>query len=118
LFRQRQELPVGSKSAAMLLGTPLLALAIIGLGLQPVSPPEASAAGGAVLYGLWVVVATCLVQYGVTHLEAGRVAILIILELVVAVLSAVLLGADSLGPREAAGVALVLAAAFAEARST
>jgi len=116
LFRHCQALPVGSKSAAMLLGSPLLALAIVALGLQSITLPMASAAGGAVLYGLWVVVATFLVQYGVTHLEAGRVAILIILELVIAVLSAVLLGADTLSAREAAGVALVLAAAIAEAR--
>lgn len=117
VFRQRQDLPVGSKIAAMLIGAPLLALLLIATGLQAVSMPDAPAVGGALLYGLWVVVATALTQYGVTHLEAGRVAILIILELVVAVVSAVVLGADALGPREWAGVALVLAAAIAEARS-
>jgi drug/metabolite transporter (DMT)-like permease len=43
--------------------------------------------------------------------------VLIILELVVAVVSAVALGVDSLTPREWAGVALVLAAAATEART-
>jgi drug/metabolite transporter (DMT)-like permease len=116
VFRLHQHIPVGSKVGSMLLGAPLLALALIACGLQA-APPMAGAAGGAVLYGLLVVIATGMSQYGVTHLEAGRVAVLIILELVVTVVSAVALGVDTLSPREWAGVALVLAAATAEART-
>ncbi|MCG3202900.1 MAG: hypothetical protein NFCOHLIN_02786 [Gammaproteobacteria bacterium] len=55
-------------------------------------------------------------QFGVTHMAAGRASILIILELLVAVLSAVMLGEDTLTAREAAGVLLVLLAAIVEAR--
>jgi len=117
VFRLHQHIPVGSKVGSMLLGAPLLALALIACGLQAAAPPMAGAAGGAVLYGLLVVIATGMSQYGVTHLEAGRVAVLIILELVVTVVSAVALGVDTLSPREWAGVALVLAAATAEART-
>jgi len=116
-FRLHQDLPVGSKVGAMLLGAPLLALALVACGLQTATAPAAGPAGGAVLYGLLVVIATGMSQYGVTHLEAGRVAVLIILELGVTVVSAVALGVDTLSPREWAGVALVLAAAAAEART-
>jgi drug/metabolite transporter (DMT)-like permease len=117
VFRLHQGLPVASKVGSMLLGAPILALASIALGLQAASEPSALAVGCAVLYGAMVLVATGLSQYGVTHLEAGRVSILIILELVVTVLSAVALGVDSLAPREWAGVALVLAAAAMETRT-
>jgi drug/metabolite transporter (DMT)-like permease len=117
VFRLHQGLPVKSKVGSMLLGAPLLAIAIVAVGLQSATPPSAAAAGGAALYGLMVLVATVMSQYGVTHLEAGRVAVLIILELVVAVVSAVALGVDTLTPREWAGVALVLAAAATEART-
>lgn len=116
VFRQRQDLPLASKTAAMLLGAPLLAGALLGLGVQSATMPSVTATGLAALYGLGVATATALTQVGVTHLEAGRVAILIVLELVVAVVSAVLLGADTLDAREWAGVTLVLTAAVLEAR--
>lgn len=116
VFRARQGAPVASKSAAMLLGTAALA-ALALLALSPTTtPPSAAAMAGAAGYGLWALLATTGMQFGVTHMAAARASILIIFELIVAVLSAVLLGEDELSAREAAGVALVLLAAIIEAR--
>ncbi|MFO7706374.1 MAG: DMT family transporter [Halopseudomonas sp.] len=59
----------------------------------------------------WLLVATLAAQYGVTHLEAGRAAVLIVFELIAAVLSAAWLGEQSIGLREWIGAALVCVAA-------
>jgi drug/metabolite transporter (DMT)-like permease len=117
VFRRQQQIPVGSKVAAMLLGAPLCALPVILLGWEGGDPPGMTAVLGAMAYGVWILVATGTTQFGVTHLPAGRVAILIILELVVAVLSAVMLGEETLNSREWLGVAFVLLAAVLETRS-
>lgn len=115
VFRARQRLPVASKVAAMELGGSIWALLLIALMLPP-SAATPLAYGGAVLYGIWVLVATLGTQFGVTHLQAGRAAILIILELVVSVLSAVALGQNTLGVTETIGVVMVMIAALIEAR--
>jgi len=67
---------------------------------------------------LWILLANMGTQWGVTHIEAGRAAIIIVLELVVAILSSLLLSNASLSPLEWLGAALILLAAFMEARDT
>jgi len=116
VFRARQRAPVASKSAAMLLGTAALAALPLLTQAPSTIPSSAPAMAGAAGYGLWVLLATIGMQFGVTHMAAGRASILIILELLVAVLSAVLLGVDELSGREFTGVVLVLLAAIVEAR--
>ncbi|GGC92984.1 DMT family transporter [Halopseudomonas salina] len=59
----------------------------------------------------WLLVATLAAQYGVTHLEAGRAAVLIVFELIAAVLSAAWLGDQEIGMREWIGATLVCIAA-------
>lgn len=59
----------------------------------------------------WLLVATLAAQYGVTHLEAGRAAVLIVFELIAAVLSAAWLGDQAIGVREWIGATLVCVAA-------
>ena len=66
---------------------------------------------------LWVLPGTLATYYGVARLEAGRAAILLLAELVVGVASAVIIGGEHLGLKEAIGGALILAAAVLEARS-
>ena len=53
-------------------------------------------------------------QWGVTHLEAGRASIIIVMELVVAVISAVIILNQSLSLVEIAGALLVITAAILE----
>ena len=84
---------------------------------DPAPLPEGPAAAGLAALGLlWVLPATLATYYGVARLEAGRAGILLLSEMVVGLVSAVLLGNETLGPREAVGGALVLAAAALEAR--
>ena len=117
VFRARQTIPVATKTAAMLLGASGFAAALLIVGVQPW--PETTAAGwlATVGYGLaWLLLATLGTQFGVTHMEAGRASIIIILELIIAVASAVLIGGERMSPAEMAGGALILAADVIEAR--
>lgn len=117
LFRARQSLPVAHKVAAMLGGCFALAALLM---LGQAQPWPAVPAGDwlwVVAYGLgWILLATFATQWAVTHLEAGRAAILIIMELVTAVLTAMWLGGERMSGMELIGAALILAAAVIEAR--
>jgi len=117
VFRACQTIPVAAKTAAMLLGAALLAGMLLIAGVQPW--PEASALSwiAAAGYGLaWLLAATLGTQFGVTHMEAGRASIIIILELLTAVTTAVLIGGERMSPAEMSGGALILMAAVIEAR--
>lgn len=117
MFRAKQLLPVGSKTAAMVLGGAVIAAALLASGVQPWPATTTTAWAGAVGYGIvWLVFANLATQYGVTHMEAGRASIIILLELVVAVASAVALGGEDMSATEFAGGALILVAAVIEAR--
>ena len=117
VFRARQSLPVPVKVAAMLTGCFVLA-AGLATAIEPqLSPPAAPAWWWAAAYGVgWVLVATAGTQWGVTHLPAARSAVIIVLELLTAVLSAVLIGGETMSPGQVVGAVLILAAAYIEAR--
>jgi drug/metabolite transporter (DMT)-like permease len=115
VFRARQSLPMPAKVTAMLAGC--FALALLAAAVTAPEAPSPHAAAWAAAYGLgWVLVATAGTQWGVTHLEAGRAAVIIILELVVAVLSAVLIGGENLSGAKLLGCGFILVAAWLEAR--
>lgn len=117
VFRARQEVPVLSKANAMLLGSSGLALLGIALGFQSTAGVELAGLGWAAAYGVgWLLFATLGGQFGVTHLEAGRSSIIIIIELLAAVASALLIGGERMEPVEVAGGLLILLAAVIEAR--
>jgi drug/metabolite transporter (DMT)-like permease len=119
VFRARQELPLVSKAAAMLLGSSALAAMGLVVGVQSAAGIQPIGVAWAMAYGIgWLLFATLGGQYGVTHLEAGRSSIIIIIELLAAVASAMLLGAPRMAPMEMAGGVLILLAALIEARAT
>jgi drug/metabolite transporter (DMT)-like permease len=119
VFRARQELPLVSKAAAMLLGSSVLAALGLAVGLQSTAGIQPIGIAWAVAYGIgWLLLATLGGQYGVTHLEAGRSSIIIIIELLAAVASAMLLGGERMAPMEMVGGVLILLAALLEARAT
>lgn len=66
----------------------------------------------------WLVLATATTQYGITHIEAGRAGIILIVELLAAVLSAMLIGGEKLATYEWIGGALITAAVVIEATDT
>lgn len=117
VFRAAQAVPVGSKITVMFYGCFTLAGLLLANGIEPF--PH-SALGDAwlalVFYALfWLFVANIGSQWGVTHMEAGRSSIIIIIELITAVISATLIVGETMTPVEMAGGALILTAAVIEA---
>ena len=71
---------------------------------------------GLVVYALfWLLAANVGSQWGVTHLEAGRASIIIIMELVTAVVTATWIGGERMDALEMFGGALIVMAATIEA---
>jgi drug/metabolite transporter (DMT)-like permease len=117
VFRARQALPVPVKIAAMLAGCFVLAVILTAATARQLPTPGSAAWWWAAAYGVgWVLVATAGTQWGVTHLPAARSAVIIILELLTAVLSAVLIGGETMTSAQATGAGLILTAAWLEAR--
>lgn len=115
-FRAAQRAPVPAKVAVMFLGCGVFALALIAGGVQalPTTLPT-TAWLAALATGLLLLAATSGSQYGVTHLEAGRASVIIIMELVTAVITAAWWAGETLAAIEWLGGALILAAALLEA---
>lgn len=116
-FRARQSAPVPIKVAAMLIGCFVIASVLVMAQIQ--AWPESASTNWiyVALFGIgFVLVATTGTQWGVTHMEAGRASIIIILELVTAVISAVLIGGETMSTIEIIGGLMILSAAIIEAR--
>lgn len=101
--RAADQVPLASKTLAPFLGSALIAVVLCPvLGEYP--PPLS-------LTLSWLL-SMAAVQYGVSHIEAGRAAVLVVFELVAAVLSSAWLGNQAIGTHEWLGAALVMIAAL------
>jgi drug/metabolite transporter (DMT)-like permease len=125
LARKAQEVPATSKSVGLLLGCGLTSAVMLGImawsGAVPVTPIRAATLNPQLLLMLaafsllWLGLVTFTWQWSVTRLEAGRSGVIAIAELVVALLSATLLGTESMTLMECLGAALIATAALLEA---
>ncbi|HQQ74784.1 MAG TPA: DMT family transporter [Pseudomonadales bacterium] len=118
IFRATPHLPIPPKVALMFFSCTAISALLLLLGVQHwpvnVSPSLLLLAGG---FGLcWLLLANIGTQWGVTHLEAGRAAVIIILELVAAVITSMWLNHEVLSLTEWCGAGLILTAAVLEAR--
>jgi drug/metabolite transporter (DMT)-like permease len=119
ISRAGQSIPMLSKTAVMFIGCGLVSIGSVAVNhavLPVMSWPLVLAIAG-YAFG-WLLLATATWQYGVTHLESGRAGLIMTMELLVAVLSAMWIGGESLLPREWAGGALIALAALIEATDT
>jgi drug/metabolite transporter (DMT)-like permease len=119
ISRAAQSVPMLSKTVAVFAGcgvSALLMLAVLGPGQAawPQTTPMLALALAAYAFG-WMVLATATWQYGVTHMEAGRSGVILLAELLIAVVSATLIGGEQLAPHEWVGGALIMVAALLEA---
>lgn len=115
LFRFTQDIPVMSKVSSMFLGcTVLIGISI--LATPTLAPlPDNGAIYYSMIYGaFWLTLISLGTQWGVTQMEAGRSAVIIVMELVAAVISAALLTHAQLSLIEISGAVLVLCAAVLE----
>lgn len=115
-FRATHTHPTGSKVAAMFLGCGVFAAVLMPVQGHTMPTLEPLIWIGLITFGLlWLLGATVATQWSVTHMEAGRASILLITELLVAVLSATLIGGESLSSIEMVGGALIFASTVLEA---
>ena len=120
VFRAVQEVKVSVKIGVMFYGTFTLAAFFLLAGVE--SFPEfisTQAWSGLFFYALvWLLLANIGSQWGITHMEAGRSSIIIIMELLTAVVSATLIGDEIMNLHEYLGGVLIISAAFIEALRT
>jgi len=110
--------PLDIKSLVVFVGCGALSGAIVlATGEQP--PPVSGVlfAQLAGFSGLWIMAAMVTTVWGVTHLEAGRAAVLLVFELVAATVSAMWIGGERLSGAEWIGALLITGAALVEARA-
>lgn len=116
--RAAREIPIVSRTLMSFVGCTAVALA--GLLVHVPELPVLSATGWGLLClfaFVWLMGGTVLTTYGVTHLQASRAAVLQVAELLIAVVSAVLIGGESLSAGEYIGGVMVLSATLIEALS-
>jgi drug/metabolite transporter (DMT)-like permease len=114
--RAAQTIPMVSKTIVVFIGCGIVSGLMVWQqnAVQPAWSPTLLTALLAFGFG-WLVLGTFTTQYGVTHIETGRAGIILIIELLAAVISAVIIGGEKLLPREFIGGALIASAAFIEA---
>lgn len=116
LFRVTESIPVLSKITALFAGGLLLAGFPLMTGITAMPTLNTDVILAALGIGVcWWLVATVGSQWAVTRLEAGRAAVIMVMELVTAIISSALIEDKSLLPREWIGVACVLIATLLEA---
>lgn len=116
LFRAVESVPISVKLNALFGGCALIAGALVlGDGSTLAALPSADAWLWAVVYGMtWLLLANVGSQWAVTQLPAGRSAILMIMELVAAVVSALWIGGEVLTPQIVIGGLLIVSATVIE----
>ncbi|HDZ56961.1 MAG TPA: DMT family transporter [Pseudomonas xinjiangensis] len=85
--RAADKVPLASKTLACFIGSAVLAGLVCLILAQPIPPVTFTISWQIVLLALGWLLALTSVQYGLTHIEAGRAAVLIVFELIAAVLS-------------------------------
>jgi drug/metabolite transporter (DMT)-like permease len=114
--RKARRIPMISRTLSSFAGCAVLALA--GLLISVPTIPDLPALTWLLLAGFaffWLLGAGLLTTYGVTHVQASRAAVFQIVELLVAVVSAVLIGGEMLSFGDYVGGALILLATMIEA---
>lgn len=116
--RAARAIPIVSRTLMSFIGC--TTIAVLGLALHPVTIPALPALDWTLLAlfaFVWLMGGTALTTYGVTHVDVSRAAVLQVTELVVAVISAVLIGGEHFSAGELVGGAMILAASLLEAIS-
>jgi drug/metabolite transporter (DMT)-like permease len=104
--RRARAIPMTSRTLASFVGCTVVGVAAL-LFSTPVFPVLPAAT--------WLLGGTLLTTYGVTHIQASRAAVLQVVELLVAVASAVWLSDEQIRLKEYVGGALIVAATMLEA---
>lgn len=114
-FRKTAEQPLAGKISAMFLGCAVMIGGYLVFNPVATAWPDNVSPLYAAFYGVaFLSLITFGTQWGVTQLEAGRAAVIIVMELVVAVVSVALLTDLTLSAHEMVGALMVMSAAIVE----
>ena len=117
VFRAADRVPVSSKALSVFVGCAFVSATLFPVAGDALPPISVTLTVQLIVFsGIWMLLAMWTTMYGVTHLEAGRAAVLLVFELAAAVASATIIGSERLSGLEWFGAALITAAAFLEAR--
>lgn len=114
--RAAEQVPLASKAVVGFIGSAVLGGLFCLLQGTPLPTIETHQWLQLAGFGLFWLAAMGAAQFGFSHVEASRAAVLVVIELLVAVLTAAWFGDRELGLREWLGGSLVLAAALIAAR--
>ncbi|HMH17583.1 MAG TPA: DMT family transporter, partial [Burkholderiales bacterium] len=116
--RAADRAPLDVKTLVVFVGCGGLSCALVLASRASLPPLSAMLVGQLVAFaGIWMMAAMVFTVYGVTHLAAGRAAILLVFELVAAVISAMWIAGERLDGVEWIGAALIVGAALLEVHS-
>ena len=119
LFRFTQDSPVMSKVGFMFIGcTSLIGVSLLAFPTEATLPTKDVIALSVAYGAIWLTVITFGTQWAVTQMEAGRSAVIIVVELVVAVVSSAIIIGSGLKLYEIIGGLMVLTAAVLEGYRT
>ncbi len=114
--RAAKAIPIASRTLASFVGGGIVAYAGLAVHTHEIPSLPAPTWGLLCLFAFcWLMGGTLLTTYGVTNVQASRAAVLQVGELLVAVVSAVLIGGESLSVGEYVGGAMIVAATLIEA---
>jgi drug/metabolite transporter (DMT)-like permease len=120
LFRRAAEIPAVDKSIANFAGSAAMGLAFAFVVSEAATPAGGfDAAGVAILLAAsaaWLTPMVVVELWGASRLDPGRSAILLLLEVAVAGITATLLAGESFGWGEAVGAILIISAGLVELR--
>jgi drug/metabolite transporter (DMT)-like permease len=117
--RAADRIPLDAKSLVVFIGCGLISGTIVlATGQQLPEMPPLLVVQLLAFAGIWMLAAMVVTAWGVSHMEAGRAAILLVFELVAAVVSAMWIAGERLDSLEWLGAALIVGAAMLEARPT
>lgn len=116
--RKARIIPILSRTLISFVGCTLVAVCWLAVSVPVMPDLSLHAWGLLVLFAfVWLLGGSLLTTYGVTRIQASRAAVLQVTELLVAVLSAVWLGSESLSLTDGLGAVLIVTATLIEAVS-
>lgn len=116
--RKARVIPLISRTLVSFIGCALVAVCWLALSVPTIPELSMQTWGLLALFAfVWLLGGTMLTTFGVTHIQASRAAVLQVVELLVAVLSAVWLGGEQLGLTDCLGAVLIVTATLIEAFS-
>ena len=114
--RAAREIPMASRTLVSFVGC--AAIGVAGLLVHVPAIPVLPVVDWVLLLlfaAVWIMGATLLTTFGVTHVPASRAGVVQVIELVVAIVSAVMIGGEVLSVAELVGSGLILMATLVEA---